>query len=514
MIFNLTREGIEIPAGKLDSKTLGTIKRRLTVTSKGFGDRMTTMQAHSTNRRTGIVAIARMRGIVELARAGHTVKCQIGAGVDIPAERLRDSTLALKTFQEPIVRHLITKVFSPGSIELGMSSAILDLEPGKGKSFVAAAIVQHFGKKTLIVTPGKDLTRQTRDVYHLLFPHMRVGEYSGSHKTDGDVVVMCSNSAASGDTYTFTNMDDTKTTMSAKAYFDQFGVTIIDEIHTMCTKQRASVFSRCQSLITLGVSGTCAHRIDQMDPVMYHWVGTPIDARKLMPVAAPDAAPEWKFEAHCLRYHGPTEFTRPLLSSLGTVSHSKMITQFSCDPWRSQLLVNTIRALVAEKHQVFVMLDRTELCDLAYKYLLSELKETTVDLAGCGIITGKVKEAAREQARFSNVVVGSYQCIGTGISFDEFTAVVFWHSRRNNFKQFLNRIFREDGDRAITRKAYFLQDAATSIKTQYYGFTKVCKEERNVTPVVAIHEYTKIEVSPEIKKIAADFELWIAEQAA
>ena len=110
--------------------------------------------------------------------------------------------------------------------------------------------------------------------------------------------------------------------------------------------------------------------------------------------------------------------------------------------------------------------------------------------------------------------MGTYQCIGTGLSFDEFSAVVFWHPRKNKFRQFLNRIFRENGDRDRARVAYYLQDNSTSIKSQYYGFRKVSMAERDVNPTIVARAWNDIAITPEIKKISDDFIKWDAEQKA
>lgn len=514
MIFNLTREGIAVLPGSLTAVEMTRMKRRLMVTSKGFKDRIMTMQAFHTDRTTKITYFARMKGIVELGKLGHSVVNVIPEGDELSTD-ISGAALILQDFQEPIYKYISELAYGDAAFRLAMTSCLLDLQPGKGKTFIAMALLQYISKKTLFVVPGKDLLKQTVDTLTKVFPMLRIGQYSSTTRTDGDVVVMTVDSASSGDSYTFKTVGGKKISMTATKYFERFGYSVFDEIHMYCTKERQSVFTRCTSLFTLGISGTVNHRPDKMDPISHFNIGDPVSGSLLMK-SVMDAKPladqkPWKFKAVCLKYNGPAKFTESIMSAAGTISHPLMISQFSKDPFRSQLLVNTIRALVDAGDQTFVMLDRTELVRLAWDYLRTALQDSDIwapELQKAAMVTGKVKDADRGVARKSRVVVGTYSCIGTGLSWDEFNAVVFFHPRRNKFEQFNNRIFRENGDRNKERKAYFLQDNATSLKSQYYGFRKVCIDERQTTPEVETHQWDEIEVSPELQKIAQEFALW------
>lgn len=515
-ILKLKRGGIEIPPGVLGMEHLGKLKRGLIVTSKGFQNRIMTMQAFYNVKVTRTMYAARMRGIALLTKLGHTVVLDIAEGEDISARC--QGTFKLFDYQVPIFNYLVDVALSDTAEKLGMSSATLDLQPGKGKTFLAMSIMEWFGRKTLFIVPGKDLVKQTVDTLKAMYPQLRIGIYTGTVKTDGDVVVMTVQSATNSDEYEFKTAGRT-VKMTSDAYFDRFGFTVFDEMHTYCTKERAMVFARCQSRFTLGISGTCNHRPDKMDPIAHYWIGTPISGAKLMAgvlaVQAASMAPQkpWKFQSTCLKYNGPAEFTQSLTSTVGTVSAPMMVTQFSKDPYRSQLLVNTIHRLVKEdeRNQIFVMLDRTELVKLACDYLRTAIPTGMLiapELQGASMVTGKVKEKERGVARQSRIVVGTYACIGTGISWDEFNCLVCWHPRKTKWEQFLNRIFREGGDRDLPRQAFFLQDNATSLKNQFYGFRKVCIVEREVTPAIAVWDYSDIKINNDVKKIAEDFAKW------
>jgi superfamily II DNA or RNA helicase len=525
MIFDLTQRGIAIPAGKLTAQEFTRLKGRLTVKHMGFGDRLQTMQCFTIDRKSRVMYVARMRGIMELAKMGHEIAPKFPVGDPLSAD-VSGVKLTLKDYQVPILKYLTEKAYSDAAVALGVASCYLDLQPGKGKTYIIMKLIQHFGCKTLFVVPGKELVVQTLATLREMFPMLTIGEYWSKSKTDGDIVVMTTRSAASMDEYTFKGVDGKKQTLTAQAYFARFGFSAFDEVHTYCTKEYQEIFMRAACRYTFGCSGTSAEREDKMDEVSYMHIGTPVAGAKLMaPViarqladaAAAGVAPpvEFKLEAYCLKYNGPVEFTESLTSKAGTVSCAKMVSQFSKDPWRSQWLVEVIRKCVADGHQVFVLLDRTELCKLAWDYLSTAF--TVAELAmtpgvrAAGIITGKTKDKERSVARKSRVIIGTYQCIGTGLSYDEFSAIVFWHPRKNKFRQFLNRIFRENGDRGRSRVAYYLQDNATSLKSQYAGYRKTCQAERNVTPTIITRDWTDIIVTAEVKKISDDFIKWDAE---
>ena len=508
--FICTREGVIVPAGSLDAASFTRLKKQLTVSSRGFKDRIMTMQAMHTNTKKRYVAVARMRGGEILRKMGHEVVCTIPEGDELSAD-ITGASLVLKDYQEPIYRFLSETVYGDDSYRSGATSCILDLQPGKGKTFIAMAIMQYIHKKTLFIVPGRDLLNQTTQTLRNMFPMITVGEYHADIQTDGDVVVMTIDSAAAGEEYCYRTASGERVRLTAQAYFDRFGLTVFDEIHKYCTRQRSSVFTRCQSLFTLGISGTCFHRPDKMDPIAHYHIGVPVSGADLMkPVLEAHPAgvvTPWKFRAVVLKYNGPARYTESITSAAGTVSHPLMVNQFSADPYRSQLLINTVRGLVSDGDRVFIMLDRTELVRLVYDYLRTVLRDDV--LREAGMVTGKVKDAERTAARDSRVVIGTYSCIGTGISWDEFNSVVFWHPRRSNFEQFVNRIFREDGDRSVERRAYYLQDNATSIKTQVSGFRSVCIAQRGVSPEPLLWDWQDIEPTPEVLEISRKFEEWL-----
>ena len=149
-------------------------------------------------------------------------------------------------------------------------------------------------------------------------------------------------------------------------------------------------------------------------------------------------------------------------------------------------------------NKIFVFGDRTLLLELIKNYLGSQIPTSQIS-----IVIGSQKT---KDARQGRVVLGTFSCIGTGISWSEFNCIVYWHPRCNKHKQFLNRVFRESSDRNVMRKIYYLQDNATSIKSQYSGLQSVWKTMfPNQKPIIDNVSYEEIEVSPEIQQLSKKF---------
>lgn len=478
MKFNLTRKGIECPIENLNAQEIKFLRSKLTVSTKGYNNRIISMKGYIICNK--VMYLARMKGIELLDKLGHSVENKIPLGDDLSTDPSM-ANLTLKDFQQKLYDFISEKVYSHAAEDLGMSSCIMDLQPGKGKSYIAMALIQYIYKKTLYIVPGIDLQTQTVNIMRGVFPMLRIATFNGKVQEDGDIVVMTIDSAV------------------RQTDFSSYGFTIFDEIHEYCTPKTQLVFYKCCSRFTLGMSGTCFHRLDGMDPIAHHHIGSPLLAKKL--VNLDTITKEWKFYPSCIRYNGPPEYTKSILSSAGTVSVPLMLNQFSIDPYRSQVLINTVRKF-ATGNKIFVLLDRTLLIDLVQEYL------QTLNLE-ISRVTGSTSLDERSAARKSQIVIGTYACIGTGISWDEYNVIIFWHPRRNKFEQFLNRIFRENGDIEVERHAVFLQDNATSLKTQFAGFKKICQTERKKEPSIEVVNYEDIEPSEEVKKIAEKFAKWL-----
>jgi hypothetical protein len=512
--FNITRLGVCVP-GDVD---LTKIKSKLTVTNVGYNKRVIKKQSWTTDRASKKVYLARAAGIQLLKRyvPGIQFNNLIGDGTDIPPGVC---TLQYNDMQQAIFAYLMQTVFTDANRADASSTCIVNMPAGQGKTFLATGFIEHFRKKTLIVVPDETLLDQWYNHICAMFPETRVGMHYSKKKIDGDIIVGSIGSLL-GDTITYKPHPATgekkAITVPSKEWYRHFGFTVFDEIHMYCSPVRSEIFKKACSTLTMGMSATTSDRLDNMDPIAHHFVGTPIEIIKLQVIKdliAKATTVPFRLTAKIVEYHGPPEYTQPLVSTEGTISAPLMINQFAQDPYRTMVIMREIVRLYNEGHCVFVFVDRRELVTdfvkLMKVYLRqmvtganmndiiapqldgaieddiepidTEEKDTFEAIAIRGGVTKEARNAARDTSRICCL---TYACGSVGLSYPRYTSMVLATPRRNGFKQILNRIFRLGSKVDVEREAVFIRDYKTSLKDQVSGFKSVAKNERNVKKFV------------------------------
>ena len=160
--------------------------------------------------------------------------------------------------------------------------------------------------------------------------------------------------------------------------------------------------------------------------------------------------------------------------------------------------------MVRQGHSTFVFLDRIELIDSLIPYFKDILGKTDRILAPESkvfSVQGKSTQDEKDDAKKQGLIcLVTYGCGSKGLSFDNYTAMVIGHPRRNGFLQINNRIFRLDGPRNKPRVLKYIVDKRTGLKTQYNGFKKALRDEY---PQTIYHEST---VNYDDKKITDDLQ--------
>lgn len=78
-------------------------------------------------------------------------------------------TIALRHFQQEALEAVINEYHA------GITSQILSLPTGSGKTIIMSAIAKHFNKKTLVLAHREELITQARDKFRLVWPNVDVG---------------------------------------------------------------------------------------------------------------------------------------------------------------------------------------------------------------------------------------------------------------------------------------------------------------------------------------------------
>jgi hypothetical protein len=434
--------------------------------------------------------------------------------------------------QKIVVRKLM-EVFSPERIAAGTASAILNLRPGLGKTFVAAGIIDVLKiaerpVRTLYIVPKRPLAVQAvKDLRACLYSdgadvnnQILIGQYASkvsptkakkdpsSLVSNQDITVIVVNSALGKDA----------------AFFAGYSFVIFDEVHTYCSDVRKEIFSRAGTWVCLGMSGTTDDRSDGFDKISHRHLAFDgvIHAEKLPGFTYEGV--DFKSNVTVIRYDGPPEYTKLLQhEATGMVFTPYMNKQFLSDPHRMKLAINELKKLyewkgydevndphhtAPKQHCIYVFCEELEPLKKVYEELkkaivpanLVDINDPNVinepvfapELLDVGHFVGGIKNARIiEMTANARVFLTTYGYSGTGISIDKMTAILFLTPRRANMKQILPRILRRSGDQTITRQIIDIVDNKTRIKYQY-GDRAIAYDHYNMNVVVKKVKWNEI----------------------
>lgn len=458
---------------KLSYEEFSKVKSKFIVRSYGFQNKLTSLNAYVSYRKTKSVYVAHHKAL-ELFK---NVKCNIPDGNTMVWQE--PILLKLRPHQKKVIKYLFEHIFTSTKIKNGSASLNMELKMGLGKTYIAIGLTLLIKKKTLIIVPANLIDDPWIETFNKLCPNIIIGEYSGKRKIDGQVIIASRDSLLS-DTMTYKDLLGNTHKVPKLEYMKQFGLTIIDEVHTLCTKSRSSIFRCCKSLRTIAMSGTCNHRLNKMDKIAHLYFGPPVIMKEVIPELEKlvDMS-HLVVNVHKILYHGPDEFTKPLLSVHG-ISHPKMTSQVIKDPYRNKLIVNLAKRLVEQNHATFIFLDRLELIELLLENLSKEMPDIGIDAPELkkmfSVKNGTSKDEKIKAKTQGMLTLVTYGCASIGLSYDRYTAIIFANSRRNGFLQINDRIFRLDGPKDKSREFYYIVDDRTAMGKQYSGFKKAIKD--------------------------------------
>ena len=427
--------------------------------------------------------------------------------------------------QKILVKHLLELVYTPERIKAGTASAILNLRPGMGKTFVAAGLINELriagaagvagaapGKpfRTLYVVPKRPLAVQgVRDLRACFYSE------EGGNAPGGIVIGQFLSKEKKKDKSTnHANQDITVIVIDSalrqsREFFAGYSLVIFDEVHTYCTDIRKEVFRRGASWACLGMSGTTEDRKDGFDVISHKELAFDgiIRAEKIPGFTYEDVV--FRTDVTVVRYKGPPEFTKDLIhESTGKMFTPYMNKQFISDPHRMKVALHYLRELYLwrgfappgtpdseiPKHNIYVFCEELE----PLKKIHAMLRETIAELergkaapaVGVPVAGGPNEDIAGpvvapellDVAHFvggtkntiienminnARVFLTTYGYAGTGISMNKMTAIIFLTPRRAGMLQILPRILRRSGDKNIVRRVIDIVDSKTRIKYQY-----------------------------------------------
>ena len=482
----LDKKGIYISIYKLqDLKIYTKLIRHFTISFKTIMGYIKKVNSYTKDMETATIIFPRF-GIIDYFKKhykNYNIIKKIDSG--LTPNNIFEWTGCYKENQVIIKNYIIKNIYNNENRKIGNCGLILNLEAGQGKSYLAAGLIEKLQKKTLIICHNKSILNQWVELLTKSYPNNKIGVYYGEKKTDGDIIVGIINSLLLDDFYFNVVEYDQISKKNIKKkeiikkddFFSMFGYVILDEVHEYSGGKRKTIYNLIQSKYMLGLSATPDENSQGMDNINTWNCGNILVADKLDGYSVETI--NFKGNVSKIEYKGNEQYTKLILNEkLGVVSCSSMISQICEDPYRLYLITKIIFGLLNNNQYIFVFTDRREYLNkiklvleqqnISSQFLLSKSDELNISN-----LMGGSKASDMEYAKNqSNIILTTYQFMGTGVSIPKMDAIVLATPRKSKSKQYINRIFRLGSNYNITRKIIDIVDVMTPMKSQYYNRKK------------------------------------------
>jgi len=401
---------------------------------------------------------------------------------------------------QKLIADKMNKIFSADNINKGMGGAIINLEAGQGKSYLAAGLIQNINQRTLVVCHTISILNQWIELLKKGYPNNKITSYSGEGKEYGDIVVGIINSLLLDTLYT-------EGPVKPREFFKSFGFVIFDEIHLYSSNARKQIYYKCQSQYMLGLSATPDENKDGLDKINIWNCGDILNATDIPGYSITDI--QFNGDVLAVKYYGHPDYTQIILNeTTDIINHSKMVNNLCEDPYRLYVVIKYIFELRNNNKNLFVFADRRSYLDtikcelekygIATQQMLSDDDKNKI----ISIMGGSSSESMNHAKNACNIILTTYQYAGTGLSIGRMDALILATPRKTKSKQYIGRIFRIGSNYDSVRKIIDIIDYTTHMKSQYYLRKKYYDEKKYPITKVDIKWQ---EISDEMKKIKLEF---------
>lgn len=447
--------------------------KNFTISYKTISGYIQKVQCYKRDTINGTIIFPRF-GILKCIK-----NCKCNITIDLKQNNILDVvwTGSYTSNQLVIKNYIMNNIYNTENLNNGNCGLILNLDAGQGKSFLAAGLIQDLKVKTLIICHNKSILNQWVDILVKLYPTLKIGTYYGGKKIDGDIIVSIVNSLMM-DKFILDDIEIEKTD-----FFNMFGYVILDEVHEYTGKKRKLIYNYIQSSYMLGLSATPDENIFGLDKVNIWNCGNIIKAVDLDGYT--QEIIDFTAIVKKIEYKGHSDYTKLILNDkLGVVSCPSMISQLCEDPYRIKVIVKYIYELINKKQFIFVFTDRREYLN-KIKIILEENKINSHFLLNnkdaiviSNLMGGSKAEEINDAKLNSNIILTTYQFMGTGVSIPKMDSIILATPRKSKSRQYVNRIFRLGSDVSIERIIIDIVDVHTPMKSQYYERKKYYDEKK------------------------------------
>lgn len=292
---------------------------------------------------------------------------------------------------------------------------ILNLPPGFGKTTVSLYILCHFKVKTLIIVHKEFLMNQWIERIKTFVPKATIGSIRRD-KIDikGKDIVICMLQSLSMKDYD-------------SEIFTQFGLTIIDETHHICSKIFSRAFFKFQTKYCLGLSGT-PYRKDGLTKVIEWFIG---------PVFySVTRENQRSVDVKIVKFNHPSYKDELPTNTNGKICIVQIISNVLKILERDDTIILEIEQLIKKDRNIMILSERREHC--------LRLKDKLYNKYGdiCGLYMGGMKQKELEESELKQIIIATYSLAHEGLDIPKLDTLIL-ASPKTDIVQACGRIMRE-----------------------------------------------------------------------
>ena len=436
----LGKKGYTVHKSQLNDKQIEEIKNELTLKPVTPGQRYGQATAESFpvyRENANKMYVPRFYGE---QRFGAPTKTETSPGEDVQLE----FTKQLRDYQEEIIKVYMDHV------QNGSGGGILEVPCGKGKTVMALKIICNIQKKTLILVHKEFLMNQWIERIEEFVPSARVGKIQAQicDVEDKDIVI---------------GMIQTMYTKTyEQSIYDQFGLTIIDEVHRIGSEEFSKTLLKTITPYMLGISAT-VERKDKLTKLLYMFIGPKIYSEK--------REGEDEVTVRAINYHSLDDgFNTVDVDYRGQTKYSTMIRKLCEYGPRSDFIVRIIKDLIEENPagQIMILAHNKSLL----KYIFE--KVTHMEIATAGYYIGGMKQKALQETETKQIVIATYAMAAEALDIKSLSRLIM-ATPKSDITQSVGRILRMKHDNPIIVD---ICDSHDCFQNQWYQRRRFYKQNK------------------------------------
>ena len=401
------QKGYTLLKSELSIEQLNELRKELIVkpnTNGMMGNVSTTFPVYreSSNK----IYIPRYYGIKQFGM--KITKLSDGLSMDCPFKA------TLRPIQIPVVEAFMK------NIETGGSGGLLELPCAFGKTVISLYLSSLLMRKTLIIVHKEFLMNQWIERIGEFLPTARIGKIQGQivDVENKDIVLGMLQS------------------LSMKEYpsslFDQFGLTIIDEVHHISSEVFSKTLFKIVSKYMMGLSATM-NRKDGTTPIFKMFLGDVIYKGK--------REEDYNVTVRAIEYKvNDDEFNEVKTDFRGNVLYSSMISKLCTYNRRTEFILQIIVDMFRENEsqQMMVLAHNKNILT----YLFDAIQHRKIAGGSVGYYIGGMKESALKETEGKRIVIATYSMAAEALDIKTLTTLLM-ATPKTDIEQAVGRILRE-----------------------------------------------------------------------